>query len=159
MVVEWDKISETIYSDIPDGHTIVYLDVNKNTTYGNSIFPGNYIDLYYKGTEKGKVVVGKFIESIRVLAVTDGSGKNIFETAGVPAEPSYLIFSVDEDLHLLLKKAIYTGADIFPVPRNASYSENPKDTQVVNAYIKNLVLEKAYNLQEDNKDKKNGGNN
>jgi Flp pilus assembly protein CpaB len=64
-------------------------------TYGNSIFPGNYIDLYYKIVEdgSGKITIGKFIESIRVLAVTDGNGENIFETKDTPNSPKYLIFN------------------------------------------------------------------
>jgi hypothetical protein len=94
-------------------------------------------------------MIGKFIESIRVLAVTDGSGNNIFETIGTLNSPSYLIFSVDEDLHLLLRKAVFGGGDIFPVPRNSSYSKNPKPTLVVNSTIKNFVLDKAYNLNDN----------
>lgn len=150
-VVNWDEISDTVYSDIPDGHTIVYLSVNQNTTYGNSIYPGNYIDLYYKNVDANdasKIMLGKFIESIRVLAVTDGSGNNVFETNGTPGSPAYLIFSVDEKYHLLLRKAIYTGGEIFPVPRNASYSLNPKDTAVVNSTIENYILDKAYNITD-----------
>lgn len=146
-VVKWEEISDAIYSNIPDGHTIVNLEVNQNTTYGNSIYPGNYIDLYYKHQDPddtNKIMIGKFIESIRVLAVTDGSGKNIFETKDIPGAPKYLIFSVDEKYHLLLKKAIYTGGDIFPVPRNASYSINAKPTTIVNSKIQNYILDKTY---------------
>ena len=140
-VVKWEDISDTIYSNIPDNHTIVNLEVNKNTTYGNSIFPGNYIDLYYKRVDNnGNVVIGKFIESIRVLTVTDGSGQNIFETKDTPNAPKYLIFSVDEELHLLLKKTIYLGnGELFPVPRNAEYSKNPKETKVVNSAIQKYI--------------------
>lgn len=145
-VVKWEEISDTIYSDIPDNHTIVNLEVNQNMTYGNSIFPGNYIDLYYRIVDdtSGKITIGKFIESIRVLAVTDNNGQNIFETKDTPVAPKYLIFSVDEDLHLLLKKAIYLGnrTEIFPVPRNAAYSKNPKDTKVVNSYIQKYIEDK-----------------
>ena len=146
-VVKWEEISDTIYSNIPDNHTIVNLEVNQNLTYGNSIFPGNYIDLYYKIADEGdrdKIVIGKFIESIRVLAVTDSNGQNIFETKDTPNSPKYLIFSVDEKLHLLLKKAIYlgNGTDIFPVPRNAAYSKNPKNTKVVNSYFQNYIESK-----------------
>lgn len=153
-VVQWEDISETIYSNIPDGHTIFYLPVNQNKTYGNSIFPGNYIDLYYKhndSKESNKIMIGKFVESIRVLAVTDGRGNNIFETIDDLQSPAYLIFSVDEDLHLLLRKAVFSGGDVFPVPRNAAYSENPKPTTVVNSTIKNYILDLSYNLGDDSK--------
>lgn len=151
-VVEWDEISDTIYSNIPDNHTIFYLPVNQNKTYGNSIFPGNYIDLYYKhqdANDASKIMIGKFVESIRVLAVTDGKGTNIFETIDELQSPAYLIFSVDEELHLLLRKAVFSGGDIFPVPRNAKFSENPKETTVVNSTIKNYILDRSYNLGDD----------
>lgn len=148
-VVKWEEISDAIYSDIPDNHTIVNLKVNRESTYGNSIYPGNYIDLYYKANDStldsNKIMIGKFIESIRVLAVTDGSGKNIFETKGTPAEPEYIIFSVDEKYHLLLKKAMYVGGgEIFIVPRNAAYSKNPKSTTIVNSIIESYILDKTY---------------
>ena len=153
-VVDWETISETIYSNIPDGHTIFYLPVTQNSTYGNSIYPGNYIDLYYyKGKdpdEPNKIMIGKFIESIRVLAVTDGKGNNVFETVDQLQSPSYLIFSVDEELHLLLRKAVFDGADIFPVPRNEEYTKSPKPTSIVNAKIKNDILDGSFNLNEEN---------
>lgn len=159
-VVEWEQISDTIYSDIPDGHTIFYLPVNQNKTYGNSIFPGNYIDLYYKNQDSkdsSKIMIGKFVESIRVLAVTDGKGTNIFETIDDLQSPAYLVFSVDEDLHLLLRKAVFSGGDIFPVPRNADYSKQPKKTAVVNSTIKNYVLDRSYNLDNNNTNTNVGG--
>ena len=46
-VVDWDEMPTSIAEDIPDGNTIVALPVNMDTTYGNSIYPGNYIDLYF----------------------------------------------------------------------------------------------------------------
>lgn len=158
-VVKWDEISDAIYSDIPDGHTIVYLAVNQNTTYGNSIYPGNYIDLYYHGYLNGKRTIGKFIESIKVLGVTDSSGNNVFETNTNPKSPRYLIFSVDEEYHLLLKWAIYTeGEDaIFPVPRNASYSENPKPTAIVNAQIEEFIKSRVHNYGLEENDEKISG--
>ena len=42
--------------------------VTMSSTYGNSIYPGNYIDLYFQYRESGggKLTIGKFIESIKV---------------------------------------------------------------------------------------------
>src|SRR5574344_1863339 len=78
-VVEWDEIPTSLYADIPEGNTIVALPVSMESTYGNSIFPGNYIDLYYVGEKDNKLMLGKFIESIKVLSVTSSDGENIFE--------------------------------------------------------------------------------
>jgi hypothetical protein len=154
---EWEDIDDTIYDDIEDNNTIYALKVSKEETYGNSIYPGNYIDLYYTDKTTGdfastgaSIVVGKFIEGIKVLAVTDGNGKNVFETAGTPGSPRYLIFSVDENLHLLLKKAEYLGATLFPVPRDRAFSEEYKDknykARIVNASIQNNILSRTHNL-------------
>lgn len=148
-VVPWEEISQTLYSNIPDDHTIFYLKVDKSSTYGNSIFPGNYIDLYYFTRKDGGITIGKFIESIQVLAVTDGNGKNVFETAGNPGTPSYLIFSVDEDLHLLLRKTIFVDGEhsLIPVPRNASYSENATKTTIVSSKIQKMILDRTVDVE------------
>ena len=159
-VVSWSDISDALYSNIPNGHTIVNLDVTLNDTYGNSIFPGNYIDLYVKiGQDidgKKQMTIGKFIESIKVLAVTDSMGNNIFETNAEVQTPKYLVFSVDEDYHVLLKKAKMLNIEIFPVPRNANYSKNPKDTAIVNSKIQDYILK---NQITDLSVNTSGGNN
>ena len=107
MIVEWEKLPSSEFEDIPDCYTVYALPVDDETTYGNSIFPGNYIDLYYRTsrTINGRQVVwfGKFIESIKVLSVTSGDGKNVFETTGDPESPAYLLFSVPNNIFRLLK--------------------------------------------------------
>lgn len=155
-LLTWDELPSSLYENIPEGNTIVYLPVDMDKTYGNSIFEGNYIDLYYSGTDKdGKILVGKFIESIKVLAVTDSEFNNIFEKTSNMSEPAYLIFSVPEDMHLLLRKAMYLSGNIFPVPRNAEYSENPKPTRISSSYLQNLILSQTINVSEE--DLNNGG--
>ncbi len=147
MVVDWEDLPSSLFEDIPDGNTIVALQVNLESTYGNSIFPGNYIDLYYVTTlDNGKLMLGKFIESIKVLSVTDAEGNNVFETIEDNKTPTYLMFSVPEDMHLLLRKASYLDGQIFPVPRNAEYSNNPKETKVVSSRIQNYILDKTIDV-------------
>ena len=160
MIVEWEKLPTSLYHDIPVDNALVALEVDMETTYGNSIYPGNYIDLYYVGqmdvnadgekltNNQTKLSVGKFIESIKVLSVVASDGTSVFEKIGSPKQPSYLIFSVPEDYHLLLRKADYLGEQIFPVPRNAEYSKNPKETAIVNATIKNYIEEKTQDVDD-----------
>jgi hypothetical protein len=162
MVKTWEELPRSVYGDIPDGNTVVALEVDLDKTYGNSIFPGNYIDLYYKDfDENGKIMVQKFIESIKVLAVLDSSGKNVFETNGALSAPRYLMFSVPEDLHLLLRKASYLSGEIFPVPRNAKYSSgNTKETRVVSTFIKEYILNQTIDVNaKDNNTIINSQNN
>ena len=153
-VLTWEELPSSLYQDIPEGNTIVALPVTLETTYGNSIFEGNYIDLYYNGRDKDdKILVGKFIESIKVLAVTDAQYNNIFEKSSDLGEPAYLIFSVPEDMHLLLRKALFLKGEIFPVPRNAEYSKNPKNTRISSSYIQNLILNQTVNVSATDLDK------
>ena len=158
-VIDWKDMPTSLTENIPDGNTIVSLPVTTETTYGNSIFPGNYIDLYYVGTYNGKTLIGKFIESIKVLSVTDSAGNNVFEQSSNVPSPSYLIFSVPEDMHLLLKKALYLNGTIFPVPRNAEYSKNPKATVISSTQIQQIILSQTVNVSEKDLNSVNLGGN
>lgn len=148
-LVTWAEMPDSAWDDIPDGYTVVSLSVNTETTYGNSIFPGNYIDLYYSAyDETGKLLLGKLIESIEVLAVKDSSGNHVFENSAELKAPSSLIFAVPEDMHLLLRKAGYLSGEIIPVPRNKTYSQNPGETIVSSEYIQDFILSKTVILPE-----------
>ncbi len=146
-ILAGNEMPDSAFADIPDKYTIFSLGVNQHTTYGNSIYPGNYIDLYFKGVdETNKIMFGKLIESIEVLAVKDSQGNHVFETTVESRTPAELLFAVPNDMYDLLMKARYiTGAsvEIIPVPRNASYSANPGDTIVSSDYIRDFILSKA----------------
>lgn len=148
-LVTWSEMPDSAWADIPDGYTVVSLNVSTETTYGNSIFPGNYIDLYYVTyDETGKLLLGKLIESIEVLAVKDSSGRHVFENSSANLVPSSLIFAVPEDMHLLLRKASYLSGSLIPVPRNKSYSDNPGATVVSSEYIQDFILSQTVILPE-----------
>lgn len=148
-LVTWAEMPDSAWADIPDGYTVVSLSVNTETTYGNSIFPGNYIDLYFSAyDETGKLLLGKLIESIEVLAVKDSTGNHVFENSAELKAPSSLIFAVPEDMHLLLRKAGYLSGEIIPVPRNKTYSQNPGETIVSSEYIQDFILSKTVILPE-----------
>lgn len=150
VLVGWDQMPDSAWADIPDGYTVVALPVTTETTYGNSIFPGNYIDLYFSSyDDTGKLILGKLIESIEVLAVKDSSGKHVFENSANLGAPASLIFAVPEDLHLLLRKASYISGEILPVPRNASYSENPSATTVSSEFLKNFILSQTVVIPDE----------
>lgn len=123
-VVEKSALPNTVFDDIEDGNALYSLKVDNHTTYGNSIYPGDKIDLFLKATsDEGKIIFGRFISSITVLAVRDSSGKNVFDSteARVPAE---LLFSVKtEDYKLLMDAGYISGITVIPVPRNSKYTE------------------------------------
>ncbi len=148
-----DEMPDSAFADIPDGYTIYSLGVDLHTTYGNSIYPGNYIDLYFKGVDDtDKIMFGKLIESIEVLAVKDSEGNHVFETTVESRTPAELLFAVPNDMYDLLMKAGYisgSSIEIIPVPRNASYSANPGDTVVSSDYIKNFILAKSATIPQN----------
>lgn len=154
VLVDWKDMPNSLWQDIEAGSTVVSLPVDLDSTYGNSIFPGNYIDLYYvtvsneNGKNSGKLIFGKFIESIKVLSVIDGDGNNVFEKTVDVSTPSNLVFAVDEEYHLLLRKASYLSGTIVPVPRNADYSASPGDTKVSSSYIRQYILRQTLTVDD-----------
>lgn len=147
VLVEWAKMPDSAWSDIPEGNTIVSLSVNVNTTFGNSIFPKDKIDLYYKSVDKeGKLILGKLIEGIEVLAVKDDTGNHIFKREPEQRQASALIFSVTEEMHLLLRKAMYLNGEIIPVPRNMEYGEVPT---ISSTYLQSFILAQTIEVPLD----------
>ena len=103
-VVEKKELPNAIFDEIPEGYTIYQLKVNETTTYANSIYPGDKIDLWLKTTDNGLLVFGEFISNIEVLAVRDSSGQNVFDvTSG--RKPAWLLFAVKTDMYRYLKFA------------------------------------------------------
>ena len=78
-----------------EGMVAYPLDVTMKSTYGNSVYQGDKIDLYFRGrSDEGLVMVGKFIENIKVLIVKDSSGRNVFENTSEAGTPSQMILEV-----------------------------------------------------------------
>ena len=139
-IVTWDSMPDSAWNNIYKDYTIVSLPVSDKTTYGNSIYPGDAIDLYYLTTDGGKLVFGKLVEGITVLAVKDEQGNHIFKKGANQKSAAALIFAVPEDLHLLLRKAMTISgtSSLVPVVRNANY--NPGSTRVTSEYLTSLIL-------------------
>lgn len=138
-VVEKEELPNSIFDEIPDGYTIYQLRVNNESTYANSIFPGDRIDLWMSTTQDGLIYFGEFISSIEVLAVRDSSGENVFDvTSG--RTPAWLLFAVPTDMYRYLKVAEYlSGVTITPVPRNASYNTESGSTEISNAELLQII--------------------
>lgn len=150
--------TSALLSNIQDGYTLVYLDVDLHTTYGNAIYPGNYIDLWFEGTDENRrFMYGKFIQSIQVLDVTDRDGNSVFETGSESRTPAQLLFAVPDELKSLLEKAKLVG-ELVPVPRNKSYSENPGATEVSSSYLGNYILAQSVVVPEENTSNNNNNN-
>lgn len=159
-VVTWEDMPDSTWSNISEGKTIVYLDIEEGSAYGNKIYPGDKIDLYMKTTYSNKLAYAKFIEKIKVLAVKDQYGKHIFEKSPSTGKPAQLIFEVDEEMFLTLKCATFLSGtfEIIPVPRNAEYTASEGETlisnDILNQQIKNyctMLLPDVVSEDENNK--------
>lgn len=147
-IVEKKELPNSITDQIPDGYTLYQLKVTNDTTFANSIYPGDRIDLFLKTTVDGKIVYGCFIESIEVLAVRDSSGQNVFDSS-TNRTPAWLLFAVPSDTnkypetgelyHLLKSIEFVSGMQLFPVPRNKMYTADAGETQIKSDYLRDLV--------------------
>ena len=157
IVVDKKELPDAAFADIKDGYTIYSLSVDLHKTYGNSIYPDNYIDLYFKATdEQDHIIYGKFIESIKVLDVKDDQGNHLFEDSIETREPAELLFAVEDDIYLLLMKAEYmSGVEIIPVPRNSSYSQKAGDTVIASDQIVDYINAKSVAIPKDAATEKN----
>ena len=165
-VVDWKTMPDSTWADIQDCSTIVSLSVNNNTTFGNSIFPGDVIDLWIRGVEGEKQFVGAFMEGIKVLAVKDTNGNHIFKKTANQAQAAALIFNVKDDYdhpensqHMLLRKALNGPGEVFPVPRNINYGDSKENKEVVypNKKVIDYVNRNVKLFAEDEKDIKCSG--
>ena len=107
------------------GYVAYNFDVSMKTTYGNSMYPGNYVDIYFRyEDDNGNKNIGKVVENVKILAVKYSAGRAVFENTSEDRSPAQIIFGVTNDIHILLRKAEYitkdTKENIILVPTNAS---------------------------------------
>lgn len=139
-VVEKGDLPNSVFDEIPDGNTIFYLNVDEDSTYGNSIYPGDRIDLFVQvDNAEGITLLGKLVESIEVLAVRDSNQQDVFASVETTSS-SLLLFAVPNDTYSLLMRAkTISGLEIIPVPRNTAYTNEAGATQVENYAIENVI--------------------
>lgn len=149
-IMDASEMPNSSFDDIPDGHTLYNMSVSFESTYANSIFPGDYIDLFVRTEdEMGLLVYGKFIQSIKVLAVKDDQGQNVFETTIEKRIPKQLLFAVPDDLYLLLKKAELLGIQIVIVPRNKNYTAEAGETLKSSAWLEQLIIDQTADIPDE----------
>lgn len=138
-IVEKEELPNSIFDEIPDGYTIYQLRVDNESTYANSIFPGDRIDLFMTTTQDDLIYFGEFIRSIEVLAVRDANGENVFDvTSG--RTPAWLLFAVPTDMYRYLKVAEYiANVTITPVPRNRTYNTESGSTEITNEELLQMI--------------------
>ena len=152
VIVEKEDLPNSAFTQVKEGDVVYNLAVTTATTYGNSMFPGDMIDLYMKAEDEGgQVMVGKLVENVEILAVKDSTGKNVFEDSSEERTPAYLIFGVSPEINILLRKAEYMGeyaVVIIPVPHGGQVSTEG-ETQVSSTYLKEFINSKTVNIPEE----------
>ncbi|MDD3187161.1 MAG: hypothetical protein PHD02_01655 [Bacilli bacterium] len=142
-VVSQDEIPNSAFVKVNDGDVPYSFPVTMASTYGNSMMPGDYIDIYMKAKDDdGKLIIGKLVENIEILAVKDASGQNVFENSSESRIPSLMIFGVSEEINILLRKASYMSESsvvLFPVPHGGTAEVEAGTTQVSTLQLKDFI--------------------
>ena len=153
VVVPEEQLPANIILKYPDGYVLYNMAVNTSTTYGNSIYPENYIDIYLKAVNKlqegeavtadaDKIMLGKLVENVKVLAVKDSSGQPVFANLDEQRTPAMIIFAVPQDYYILLKKAEYLrsyDSTLIPVPTNESTKEEQGKITISSEALKDWI--------------------
>lgn len=136
--------------DIKNGELGYYMDVDVSSTLGNNVLPDTYIDIYMKAEdENGTVMFGKLMKNVKILAVHDSSGNNVFSNTSDVLTPSKIGFAVKPDMYITLHKSEYvSGIELIIAPRGATVpSENY--TIVTSATLRDYIDAHATTIEED----------
>lgn len=151
VLVDKDQLPDSAFIEVKEGQVPYNFPVTMETTYGNSIFPGNMIDIYMKATnEAGQVMVGKLVENVKVLAVKDNMGRHVFENTEEARIPSSLIYGVTPEIHILLRKASFMydfEVELFPVPHGGVVNTEGQ-LQVSAEQLKDFINANTVNIQD-----------
>ena len=154
-VVEKEQLPANIILQYPKGYVLYNLSVSTESTYGNSVYPGNYIDIYLKAVNKidendtnalskdaDKIMLGKLLANIKVLAVKDSNGNAVFQNIDENRVPSMVVFALPEEYYILLKKAEYMrtyDTSLILVPTNESMKDEPGELEVSSEQLKEWI--------------------
>ena len=147
LLVEESNLPDAVLYNVNEGERVVSFSVDTVSTYGNSIMPGNIVDIYVKlYDDNDKLVYGEFYENIEILGVKDASGKNVFENTEEARTPSYIYFSLPDAKYLLFSSLNYietNDIEVVLVPNTVKFdAKDPMATEVTSEYLYNFVLNK-----------------
>ena len=152
-VVEKEQLPANIILNYPKGYVLYNFPVNMETTYGNSIYPGNYVDIYLTAVTTllegqtvsdadNKVMYAKLLSNVKVLAVKDADGQPVFQNIDEKRTPAMIVFAVPEEINILLRKAERMrtyDTSLILVPTNESLKEDPNDLEISSEQIKEWI--------------------
>ncbi len=129
-----------------------YFRVDLISTYSNSIEPNDYIDIWMKAEdEEGLVMFGKLMENVKIVAVKDASGEDVFKSSNETGEPAFLYCGLESDHFVMLTKAPYIdGVEMAVVPHGGAV---PKmgDVEVTSDYLRDYIDANTLAIPENEK--------
>ena len=143
LVAKADKSDEKLYKNLKKGETIFRIDVDLDSTHGNSIQKGNSMDIYVEGKDGKDVIFDKFIENLKIIDVVDNKWSTTkgTDSSETKVAPKYLITAVNEEMFQLLSKITMVKGYSFkliPDDTRKPYVEN-SEAKIVNEHLKDIV--------------------
>lgn len=142
LLIDKKELPDYSFMDLKDGYTVINYKVDMDSTYANSMMPGSKINIYFKSggkltnNKEEPVRFGKFISNIEILDVKDSEGQHVFENSEEARIPAYMLFAIPEDMHILLRKALYLSSlynvELLLVP-NTQEPSTAKDSVYVSS--------------------------
>lgn len=157
LLIEEENLPDAILYDVNEGERVVSFPVNMESTYGNSIMPGNKVDIYVKlVNDRDQIVYGQFYEKVEILGIKDNAGKNVFESTDEVRVPAYAYFSLTEAKYLLFSSLQYIqdyygkyNIEIVLVPNTVEYeAEDKTATEVTSDYLYDFTLNKLEQIDD-----------
>ena len=149
-VVKKDELIDRDLEIIPENYKIYWLSVDNTTTYANSIYPGDKIDLWLLTKVENNYVYEPFITNIEVLSVKDSKGQNVFDVNS-GRTPAVLAFAVPNDIFVYLSKVGFlSGMSLYPVPINKNNADKDATTEISNKEFQTLIDSNSIMTNPDN---------
>ena len=97
-----DQSPDSIFENLSDDQVAITIDVDLKSTYGNSIMPGNKVDIYVKAERivkgESEYIIGPLVTNAEVLAVKDVSGNDVFADHENKLTPSAFMFAMPKEI-------------------------------------------------------------
>lgn len=151
VIVSKENLPDFAFSELEEGQVPVFMEVDIEQTYGNSIYPGNKIDIYMKGEENGKVFVGKLVQNVKVLTVKDSSGQSVFENLDENRVPSSITYGVPKEIFMLILKASYiNNVELKIIPQGGTIAG--EGVQKGLEYLEQYITSQTVNIEPETND-------
>ena len=92
---EWLKQQNVKLLNIPEDYVLFHFPIDTIGSYGNSYYPGDYVDLWKYDTEIKKPV--RVVTNVEILQVLDKDGNHVFEPFVDNRYPAELILAIPKE--------------------------------------------------------------